>query len=422
MLRITGMSPANLRLVAAVLLAALLAFAGCSASVDPSPHVNDPARLTVLPPDATMFPNFPTTFVISGGTGSYLVASNNQSVLGVAGNISGKSITLVPNPVLTDTAVTLTFRDTGTAPLVNVPVVVKPGLLNNDLTVTPNPLQSSTCNPGVCSGGDAQVSVTLSQGGSPLAFRTVDFSVVTGDYRFITPAAGVTPERLELTARIVTDQSGKAIVRIRVTPLAPNQSALLQVTDVATGGYQRAAFVIAQFTGNTPAFFTVPSSITFFGPFIGQCPQSGSATVTIHGGSPPYTVQNSSSAFFLQAPGSLPSTSGAITVFNSGGYFTVSAASQACVTDSPVSITDATGRTITMLLTNKEGTSPAPPAPFAVVPTALTIGASGGSVGFIATNGLGTYFAASPDSRLDVTVAGSTVTVKRNDPDPAPTA
>lgn len=409
------------RLPAALILAALTVIAaGCSGAVNPSPNVNDPLRITILPTNPVMYSGMPTTFSITGGSGSYIVVSDNQAVLPVSG-VSGHTLTVAANPVLVDTTVTLTVRDTGIIPVpVTATVTVKPGTVNNDITVTPSSTQSASCNPALCSGGDALASVTISQGGIPLAATAVQFDVISGDFRLITTLPGVTPERLELTARVVTDQTGKAQIRLRALALAPNQTALLQVTDLASGAFQRSAFAIAQFTGSTPAFFAMPSSITFFGPSIGVCATSGAANVAIFGGSPPYTVVNSSNAFFLQAAGSIPSTSGAVVVFASGGVFNVSVAGQVCVTDAPVSITDSTGRTITITLNSKEGTTVAPPGPLQVVPASVTVGTCGGSASFVATGGKGTYFASSPDSRILVTVAGSTITVKRNAGDPPP--
>ena len=44
----------------------------------------------------------------------------NQAILPAIGGVTGRSLTLVPNPVTADTQVTLTLRDTGTA----VPVTI----------------------------------------------------------------------------------------------------------------------------------------------------------------------------------------------------------------------------------------------------------------------------------------------------------
>ena len=54
---------------------------GVSANPSPivdSPDAHDPARAAV------MYSGLPTTFVLSGGTGSYIVTSSNQAMLPVA--------------------------------------------------------------------------------------------------------------------------------------------------------------------------------------------------------------------------------------------------------------------------------------------------------------------------------------------------
>jgi hypothetical protein len=98
----------------ALALTFLVAFTSCSGAVSGPAPVNDPTRITILPAIATTYSGLPTTFVISGGTGSYIVSSSDQAVIPVAGSIAGGSLTVVPNPVLADTLVTLTVRGTGT--------------------------------------------------------------------------------------------------------------------------------------------------------------------------------------------------------------------------------------------------------------------------------------------------------------------
>src|SRR5471032_2917661 len=191
----------------ALALASIVTVTSCgSGAVGPSTIVNDPTQITIQPGQCTgvgavitcnnpaiLFSGLPTTFVITGGTGSYILSSNNQAVLPVSGNIVGNSVTLIPSPVLTDTVVILTARDTGSTPIATAQATVKPGTVANNITITPTGAQASTCAPALCSGGDALVSATISQGGIPLAARGVRFDVVTGDFRFVTtdPLTGV---------------------------------------------------------------------------------------------------------------------------------------------------------------------------------------------------------------------------------------
>ncbi|HEX7403274.1 MAG TPA: hypothetical protein VF287_04595, partial [Usitatibacter sp.] len=187
-----GLADRLARLALALASIAVVTSCGSGAVSGPVP-VNDPTRITILPATATAFSGLPTTFVISGGTGSYIVSSSNQAVIQVAGTLAGSTLTIVPNPVLADTPVTLTVRDTGTAPVATATVTVRPGTVSNNITITPTGTQASTCTPALCSGGDALVSATLSQGGIPLPARPVRFDVVTGDFRFVTtdPITGI---------------------------------------------------------------------------------------------------------------------------------------------------------------------------------------------------------------------------------------
>jgi hypothetical protein len=111
------------RLALAFFSAMVLGSCGSGAVSGPAP-VNDPTRITILPATATLYSGAPTTFVISGGTGSYIVSSSNQAVIPVSGSVTTGTLILVPNPVIADTPVTLTVRDTGTTPLATATLTV----------------------------------------------------------------------------------------------------------------------------------------------------------------------------------------------------------------------------------------------------------------------------------------------------------
>jgi hypothetical protein len=370
---------------AAAACAAALLLASCGGggvSANPSPIVDSPT-LTILPGTAVMYPGLPTTFVFSGGTGAYIIASSNQAILPVIGGVTGRSVTIVPNPVTAETQVTLTLRDTGSATPVTATVTVKPGTLNNDLTVTPSSTQPAGCAPAICSGNDAEVTVTLSQGGIPLPARGVRFTQLSGNFTFLPLASGVI-EQAGAAFVTATDETGKARARIRVTALAPNQTALIQATDLASGAYRQASFAIAQYTGNTPAFFTLPSSITFTGPFEEVCASGGTAStdVSIYGGTPPYAISGGTGAFSVSPA----------TVLANGGHFTVElfgvppGGTPTCFEGASVGVTDATGRTISVTVNNESGAGTAPPAPVAVSPTTLNL-ACGTSASLVITGG-----------------------------------
>jgi hypothetical protein len=406
----------------ALALASIVSVTSCgSGAVGPSTIVNDPTQITIQPGQCTvsgttvtcnnpaiLFSGLPTTFVITGGTGSYILSSNNQAVLPVSGNIVGNSVTLVPNPVLTDTVVTLTARDTGTTPIATAQAIVKAGTVANNITITPTSTQSAACAPAICSGGDALVTATISQGGIPLPARSVRFDVVTGDFRFVTtdPATGV--ETLSASVTVISDQTGEVSARIRVNAGAANQTALLQVTDIGTGAFQRTSFVISQSTGTSPGFFTTPATITFQGTRQNQCAGSGiSATVFVFGGVPPYTVSNSSSGFFV-SPNFISSSGGSYTVTPNG----------TCVSSFPIIATDSSGHTATTTVSNVAGTQ-VPPA-LSVAPTAVTLSSCSGAASVTAAGGTGgPYFSSTGSDALITSVSGSTVTIRRNPTSPA---
>jgi hypothetical protein len=403
------------RLVLALVVLAGLNSCG-SGAVSGPPPVNDPTRITIVPTSTPTAPvvaysGLPTVFTVSGGTGAYIAGSSNQAVIPLSGPISNTQFTVVPNYVTAATTVTITIRDTGTAPTVSVTITVQPGTVNNNVTVTPSSTQSD-CGAGiVCSGGDALVSTTISQGGIPLAARSVRFSVVTGTFSFVTTTNGI--DSLTSTVDVVTDETGKAVARIRVPANAANQSALVQITDLGTGTFQRTSFTIAQSTGSAPGFSVLPASITFQGPQLGQCAGadgSSGAQFTIVGGAPPYTVSSSASPFSVSPT----------FVTQSGGTFVAKPNGQ-CAPDPgvPLIVVDSSGHTATATALNVEGT--ATPVALSVSPNAVTLTSCSGTASATIAGGMrNSYFATSGSDVLIARVAGSTVTIQRANPSSAP--
>ena len=381
--------PAQRLARAALALAAFVAVASCgSGGVSGPVPVNDPTRITILPGTATAYSGLPTTFVISGGTGSYIVSSSNQAVIPVSGAITGSTLVVVPNAVVIDTVVTLTVRDSGTTPTQTATVTVKPGTINNEITITPTSTQGGACAPAICSGGDALVTVTLSQGGIALPGRGVRLEVVSGAFRFITSALGAATETLDTSITVVTDEAGKARARIRVLADASNQTALQRITDLGSGAFQLTSFIIAQATGSSPGFFVTPDSVTFQGARADQCASNSvSATFFIFGGMPPYTISNTSSAFFASRD----------FVAASGGSFVVTPNGTCVATPgAPIVVRDASGRTTTALAANIAGTAPVPALVVAPQSVSLascaavaTVQAAGGSGHYVAVSGSG---------------------------------
>ncbi len=415
---------------AAAAFAAALALASCGGggvSANPSPIVDSPT-LTILPATAVVYSGLPTTFVFSGGTGAYIIASSNQAILPVIGGVTGRSVTIVPNPVAVETQVTLTLRDTGAATPVTATVTVRPGTVNNDLTITPSSTQDASCSPAVCSGGDAVAKVTISQGGIPLAARGVRFQVVAGSYAFLEspPLSRFETPGVPTSLITTTDETGTARATLRVTALAPNQTATVRVTDLGSGAYRDASFAIVQFNGNTPAFFTLPSSITFTGPYEEVCASGSVASVdvSVYGGAPPYAISGGGGSFSVSPT----------TVATNGGSFEIelfpvpAGARPACFEGASVGVTDSTGRTIAVTVNNKPGTGTAPAPAITLAPATLTLGC-GASASLVITGGIDPFNASSNHPRvtavIDTTIGTRTVTVTRRytavtDVDPAP--
>jgi hypothetical protein len=388
------------RLAAAAALAAGVASCGGSVSANPSPVVTDVA-ISILPgTGTTMYSGLPTTFVLSGGTGAYIVTSNNQAILPIAGGVTGRSVTLVPNPVTADTTVTLTVRDTGSALPVTANVTVRPGTVSNNVTITPSATQPSVCGSSICAGGDAEVRVTISQGGIPLAARGVSFQVVSGDFRIIASGFGVTPEVLAASANTVTDEQGIARMRIRVLPEALAQTALIQITDLATGAFQRTSFAISQ--SGTAALVALPNSINFTGPNNQSCASGLGADVVVFGGRPPYQITQPGSVAFV-SPTVVTTSGGRFSVTSNGG----------CADSASIGIIDASGATATVAVSNKVGTVEVTPE-LVVSPTTLSLTTCAGTASAVVAGGLGApFFAAAGNGVITATVSGSTVTVKR---------
>lgn len=385
---------------------ATIASCGGGGVSGPAP-VTDPSRITILPATAMLYSGVPTTFVVTGGTGSYIVSSSNQTVVPVSGSINGNSLVVTPNNVASETAVTLTVRDTGTTPTASATLTVRPGTVSNEITVTATSTQGLACAPAICSGGDAEVAVTLSQAGAPLIGRTVRFDAVTGDYRFITSSSGSPIEVLDTSATVVTDQSGRARARIRVLASAANQTALLQATDTASGAFQRTSFAIAQATGTSPGFFAVPSSITFQGARLEECAGTNlSALIYVFGGTPPYFINNTISTLVVRPE----------IVSSSGGGFSVTPTG-ACIglPGVPIVIRDSAGRTTTVNVANIPGTTAIPT--LSASPSSVNLSSCDASANVQVAGGRGgTYFVASGSDALVATISGSTVTIRRRNP------
>jgi len=188
------------------------------------------------------------------------------------------------------------------------------------------------------------------------------------------------------------------VVRIRALSTAPNQTAILQITDLATGAFQRTTFFLAQASATVSGFFIVPDTLTFTGDRADRCAIANiSGQVFVFGGTPPYTVSNTSSSAFAISPTVLTASGQSFNVTPTG----------VCVTELAVPVRDASGRTVTLTLKNQVGTAPVPtPAALTVSPNAVTLSSCTEVATVFVVGGNGTYNAASTRSFVMGTASG----------------
>jgi hypothetical protein len=394
----TRMGARLLRLTLALLS---LVLAACGGGVSgPSAVIGGP--LTITPSVATVYSGLPTTFVVGGGTGSYFITSNDQSIVPNTGLFTSGTISIVPGSVSADTPLTLTLTDNGANAPATAVLTVKPRTVGNTITVTPSASQSVACGAAICAGGDAEVKATLSQAGVPLVNREVRFQVVSGDFRIITSAPGA-PEVLSLEGTAFTDSTGTARIRIRVLSDAGAQTGLLQIVDVSSGFTQRASISIAP-SSNAP-LNAQPNTIQFKGQAANTCSNGISADVIVFGGRPPYQISQ---------PG--PFSINPIVVTTSGGRFTVTSTGQ-CSSGSQIAVVDANGATVTVTASNalSDVVAPTPPTPtaFSASPDAVTLNSCSDVANVVLVGGTGSYFAASGNSAVTASVNGSQGAIRR---------
>jgi hypothetical protein len=387
---------------AALCIFALVGLVSCgSGAVSGSAPVNDPNRITILPGTATLYSGLPTGFVISGGTGSYIVSSSNQAVIPISGSLPTNTFTVIPNAVAADTDVTLTVRDTGSTPVATATLTVRPGTVGNNITITPSSTQGGSCTPAICSGGDAEVSVLLSQGGQPLIGRGVRFEVTSGDFRFIT-SQPANIETTDFTITTVTDETGHARARLRVLPTANNQTALLRIVDLGSGAFQNTSFTIAQATGSSPGFFASPDTITFSGPNDQECASSGSVDVFVYGGTPPYNVSTVGAPYVVSRE---------FIAFSGGSFSVLPRGICVALPGAPITIIDATGRSTVVRAANVLGTRAVPA--LVVAPSVVTLTECNSVASVSAAGGNGIYTVSSGNSAVSALSNQSTITIGR---------
>lgn len=350
------------------------ALSGCgenTTSIEPAP---EPATLTVAPSNAVAYSGNPVTLTISGGTIPYTVTSTNTAV--IAPSFDGTTIVFDASNVAEDTAVDLEVRDANNA-LATATITVKPSVISNSLTVTPDPATPGVgCDPAVCSGLTALVTVQLKNMITPLVNRSVRFDVVQGDYQFITDSNATT---FANTITAATDQNGYAHVRLKANVNAPTQYAILKVTDEVGGSVLQTTFTIAQYTDGAGILSVVPDTHTITAYYEGTCSSGARVDYLIYGGTPPYTVTSTSTGIATVSPS---------TVLTNGGGFTATTQNAFCPGTATFSIRDATGRLITATLENKAGEEAVPtPVTVDLFVTASTLTVAAGSTRTVTIGG-----------------------------------
>lgn len=385
-----------MRLILAFGAVALLSACGSGAVSGPPAAV---APLAVTPSTATLYSELPSAFTLTGGAAPYFVTSSDQATVPVIGTVAGSTFTVIPNPVVAETSVTLTVSDSGSTTPATVSLTVRPRTVSNTITITPSATQPAACGAAICAGGDAEVKTTLLQGGLPLRNRIVRFDVVSGDFRIITSAAGA-PEALSLSGTTTTDDTGTARVRVRVLADAPAQTGLLQITDVGSGFSQRASLTVAP--SSSSPLNAQPDRIAFIGRDSDTCANGVRADVIVFGGRPPYSITQPGT--FAISP---------LVVNSSGERFTVTAIGQ-CTSGSPIAVVDTAGNTVTITATNSvAGINVSTPA-LVVSPQTVTLNDCQTQQATVTlAGGLGTYFAATGSTVVDVRVDGTTGVINR---------
>lgn len=361
-----------------------------------------PDPLVVSPSAAVAYNGNPVTLYISGGTKPYTVTSSDSSVINVPNSVADATVVFDASNVPENTPVTLTVRDFKGVTAVSA-ITVKPAVINNNLTVTPDPAAPGVgCGTAVCSGLMATVSVQLKNMATPLVNRNVRFDVVQGDFQFITNTSATT---FADTISTTTDQNGNAHVRLRANVNAPTQYAILKVTDVVGGSVLQTTFTIAQYTDGAGILSVVPDTQTITAYYKGECSSGVRVDYIIHGGTPPYTVQSTATSVATVSPS---------TVQTNGAGFTATTQNGLCPGTAIIDIKDATGRVILATLKNLEGTNTVTPpvtVPFFITSSTITVAAAANAT---VTAGGGTPPYSVTSNNLAVataSIAGSTITI-----------
>ena len=391
----------------------------------------------ILPKDATFYAGIPATIQVLGGRGPYAITSSEPGILPVPNTLNGNILEVVPtNPGVVDTglaagdlpvrSVTVTAREVGGASDAAVIKVAQNFLLGYNVSMVASGCATpagtggtggttTTVAPQACAGGQTTVTLASVFNGSLMGDRSVTLQAIKGPYSWVFPTNDIssgspviTDAGKTLTA--VTDHSGRLTAIMQVDPNVPTQVAVLRVIDTQTGAYIDNAFVIEGST-NGGALTAIPSKLSFTGALTSDC-GTGSATVSVLDGAPPYMATSSDLSVRVT-----PATSN-----TNPGTFTIEATNpNLCLTGATVLITDSVGARATVTVDTLAGGG-SPPT-LTVSPAALNLACSS-SASVAVVGGSGSYSVVSSHPRVTAVVLGNTITVTRlgapANPDPAP--
>ena len=410
--------------VAALLLSVCCTvFLGSCGSGAVSSSSDPTVPFAVSPPSATAYSGVPATFIISGGgaRGPYQITSSNAALLPVpTTTISETQFVLTPGVVASQQGVTISVKDQ-TGKTATATVNIQPNFINGDITITGTaPPAFPTCaSVGVvCAGQSGTATLTVSQNGAPALGRSVRFDVVQGGFGF--PANVSQPQPFPTSMTVTSDETGRASVILRANANASPQIATIRATDLTSGAFRTATFLIKQSTVGGGDFVAVPPEWKINGTFKGICP-AGSVDYLVFGGTPPYIFRSSAPSITRVSP-----TLGV----SNPSQFTVSFdENKACGSGYQVlfTVTDATGLSIQPTLTNTPGADD-PPAPAPVIslsPTRVTVGCGQSTQVFVSiinpgatapaiTTAIGGAFTTTAGApALSASVSNNTVTITR---------
>jgi hypothetical protein len=399
------------KLSVAFIAAAALVLTSCGGGGATS-SPNNVGSLQLLPGTASIYAGVPVTLNIVGGRAPYLVTSSEPTLVQLNFTTSSNSFTFIAqNPGVVDVGldpdevprrtVNIEVRDSNGASVSNAYNV-----LQNFFTGY-RESYASTCGTGsgggtapqACSGTDTIISLIPVSNGSLYGDREFQFDKVRGDFQFVVENPAVTPQLVN-QIRVRTDQTGKAIVRMRVANNAPTQLATYKITDIATGVTTDAVVLIVQ----QPVVDTislVPDTLSFTGSLSTRC-GFGSSDVIVFGGTPPYSLTTTSGLSVTPT-----------TVDTAGGSFSVTVPNTLppCPSNASVIVADSRGAIGTLTVEILAGTGT--PAALTVSPTSVSSLACGTSVPITTLSGVGTVSATSSHPRITAVSSGTAVTLTR---------